>query len=443
MFARGPKAHRRRGLGLVAALGLAACGPGRAPAPAAVAPAPASAAPAATPASDAVRSSDDAEAPTTDELRIAAIERAVNETRDTRHACWALGAADNYHLEGRMVLRLTFGAGAAPKQMDGQTGGQTDGQVGVQVDIIEDEPRDARLTTCMVQLYQAYRWPSVFAPGTAIELPFSFQAPRWQHTVQAAHVAPHTAAGGKLTARVLLHEQNTGNGAAGLTLLTLQDGLDVPLHRHTSAEILYVLEGEGLVYGLDGPGRGTPVHAGQGIYVPAGTAHGFVHRGRAPARLVQLYAPSGPERRFLGGPPVGTTPVPGGDDERRGPAQPGPLVRATPAVFDLAGGEASVAIYFDQAVTGDAAAYLGVLTARPGMQIPSHVHAGETEIILVLAGAGTMTVAGDTVSIEPMTAVQVPPGVAHAFSVTGTEPVVAVQFYTPSGPEQRFKGQTP
>ena len=33
-----------------------------------------------------------------------------------------------------------------------------------------------------------------------------------------------------------------------------------------------------------------------------------------------------------------------------------------------------------------------------------------------------------------------PPGVRHAFKTTSQEPVEAVQFYTPSGPEQRFKG---
>lgn len=458
MSVRAPSRHRtpRRELGLAllaAALGAAACAPsarpgalsgqapGQAPEPAHVqAPDQASRAAGPAAAGDPSAPAAPSAAPSGDELRLAAIERAINQTGETRHACWALGAADNYHLEGTLVLGLTFGAGPTAA-----------------VRVLSDQPGDERLTTCMVQLYEAYRWPAVFEPGMAIELPFSFEAPRWQHTVQAAHVPPSELAGGKLSARVLLHEKNTGNGALSLSLLTMRDGLEIPLHRHAAAEVLYVLEGQGTVYGhghghdqapapgargrnrRQGPGRsqGVEVRAGQAIYVPAGVAHAFVQRGDTPTRLVQLYTPSGPERRFLGEPAVGTTAV---DHREPVPRRaPQPLVRAVPEVYELPGGQSSVAMFFDADATGDRAAYLGVLTAGPGTRIPPHAHAAETEVVLVLSGAGVMTVNNDTLPIAPMTAVQIPPGVTHAFEVTSVEPVVAVQLYTPSGPEQRFK----
>jgi quercetin dioxygenase-like cupin family protein len=113
-------------------------------------------------------------------------------------------------------------------------------------------------------------------------------------------------------------------------------------------------------------------------------------------------------------------------------------VQAAPKVYPIAGGQAEIGIYFDRA-SGHEAASLATLTARPGMRIPAHVHERETEMVLVLAGTGTMTIDGDTYPIAPMTAIQIPPGTEHAVVVDGPEPLRALQVYTPSGPEQRFK----
>ena len=60
-------------------------------------------------------------------------------------------------------------------------------------------------------------------------------------------------------------------------------------------------------------------------------------------------------------------------------------------------------------------------------------------MVLVLEGQGTMTIAGESYPIAPMTAVQIPPGVEHAVVFEGDAPVRALQVYTPSGPEQRFR----
>ena len=72
-----------------------------------------------------------------------------------------------------------------------------------------------------------------------------------------------------------------------------------------------------------------------------------------------------------------------------------------------------------------------------GAKVPEHVHATETELLYVLAGSGTMTIAGTSLPVIATSVIQIPPNTKHAF--VAAEAVRAVQIYTPAGPEQRFK----
>ena len=72
-----------------------------------------------------------------------------------------------------------------------------------------------------------------------------------------------------------------------------------------------------------------------------------------------------------------------------------------------------------------------------GMKVPEHVHANETEMLYILEGAGTMTIAGQDIAVTPTSVIQIPPNTKHAFAASAA--VKAVQVYTPGGPEQRFK----
>ena len=62
-------------------------------------------------------------------------------------------------------------------------------------------------------------------------------------------------------------------------------------------------------------------------------------------------------------------------------------------------------------------------------------------------GITDLTFAGDVVYGEvdgtalllDVLAVHVPVGARHSFRVTSATPLEAVQFYTPAGPEQRFR----
>jgi quercetin dioxygenase-like cupin family protein len=94
-------------------------------------------------------------------------------------------------------------------------------------------------------------------------------------------------------------------------------------------------------------------------------------------------------------------------------------------------------MYLDPSETLDHTLSAEILQLPAGMKVPEHVHAKETELLYVLAGAGTMTVAGTDVPVTATSVIQIPPNTKHAFAATDS--VKAFQVYTPAGPEQRFK----
>lgn len=360
---------------------------------------------------------------TLDDLRLAAFAKVIQDTEGLRHECWARGAADDYRLSGRVVLAVQLGAGGMP----------TD------VDVDSDDTGDAVLTECLVAAYRQHRWPAVFDPGTTVKAPLQFDVPSGQYTVAGEHVSPRTLFEGALVVTPLLHRANTGNPGASMSLLTISGGLDVAPHRHTSAEVLVVLSGQGTVYDERGRKRGVPVRAGDILYIPAGKAHGLVHTGDAPLEALQLYAPGGPEGRFLGQGNAGTTALT--DKElARPPRKVAPLLITNEqkrAPIAIAGGKGWVRLGFDAESAGDGAAYVGAIGMQSGVVVPTHVHEDSTELLYIRAGAGVMTVGSLEYPVSAGMAVQIPPGVEHGF--TASSEIDALQFYSPSGPEQRFK----
>ncbi len=112
------------------------------------------------------------------------------------------------------------------------------------------------------------------------------------------------------------------------------------------------------------------------------------------------------------------------------------LPRAKAREYLIAGGRGAVRFGF---IEKDL--YIGTIELQAGVEVPEHDHPGSTEVLYILEGEGTMTVAGKKYPVVAGIAVQVPPGVKHAFSAADL--VRAVQFYTPAGPEQRFKAPPP
>jgi mannose-6-phosphate isomerase-like protein (cupin superfamily) len=350
---------------------------------------------------------------------IAAIERAVNQQNPAIHDCWAQGAADDFQLEGEVVLNVVIGAGDTAEK----------------VEVVRDSTGDQVLVDCLKALWAEHRWPAgVFGAGDAVRLPpFRFGAPSGQNVVSSAHVAkrPLGAEGpaAASSAQVLLHPGNTGNGAGALSLLEMAPGMKVPRHRHGSAELLFIVSGRGSM-------RGKVVQAGDGVYIAAGTPHEFENDGQEPLVAVQLYAPAGPERRFLGQTDPGTTPV---DPKERGQGAVRVASAARARAHPILDGKGRAQIVFDAASARDDAASLIAVTLEPGADARGHVHDGSSELVVLLEGAGVVIVDGEETPVRAGDAIQVPSGIEHGFRVTGNAPVKVVQFYAPAGPEQRFK----
>jgi mannose-6-phosphate isomerase-like protein (cupin superfamily) len=88
-------------------------------------------------------------------------------------------------------------------------------------------------------------------------------------------------------------------------------------------------------------------------------------------------------------------------------------------------------------VQNDPALYLGRLTATAS--VPEHAHDGSWEILCAIDAAGTFTVAGVDHRLGPRQVVTIPPGTKHAWRPDPGSTLVAVQMYTPPGPEERFR----
>ncbi len=363
--------------------------------------------------------------------QLAAVGVIMEGLQPKLHRCWEQAAADNFRVHGKIVVRLTAGKG---------------GKV-AKVDVVSDDTGDAELSACVVGLAKALDMGAAFAAGDGLELPFVFVASAAQYTVRDSDVTVRAPKGGKLEARIVLDSDSVGATDASLTVLSLKFQTEIPLHRQTSAKIYYVLEGSLRVKGLGkalGDGKGVEAGPGDAVYVPAGTAVavGATCCKNRPTRVLVLYAPGGPERPFKD--PAAakagtTTSVSKAEQKKPDEAAPQPKVVKGADAKELAimAGKGKVKILFDAESAGDGAAYVGWLRAEAGAAVPEHVHDKQAELLYVLEGSGTMTIDGVELPVEVGMGVYIPPGKKHSFKTSAG--LTAVQFYTPSGPEQRFK----
>ena len=81
---------------------------------------------------------------------------------------------------------------------------------------------------------------------------------------------------------------------------------------------------------------------------------------------------------------------------------------------------------------------LTLLSADPDVSIPPHSHEPEWENLLVLRGRGEFEMRGRPYPLAGGEVVHIAAGVRHGYRASGTEPLAALQIYTPAGPEQRF-----
>lgn len=330
--------------------------------------------------------------PDPDELRIAAIERAMNTLAPVANQCWAAAAADDFHLAGDVKMLIAFDA-------DGRTSAKVD----------EDTAHDPVLTDCLSRVLEEYAWPKDVMRGEAIELPFAFTAPHGQNTIDRRLVPG--------AVKVLLDAQNSGNAAASMIEVALDPGATREPARASRDEVLVFLD--------DGTLGATPMHALDAAYVAKGRTYALGASDTG-THVLFVAIPGGVETAARGG----TLP----DEAAAGARLKAPELhpKAKAKRYPRTGGATTILVEGAPHV-----ASVGLIEMDAGAQVPTHAHDQETELLYVLGGSGTMTVDGVDMPIGPSTVVQIPPATPHSF--VAAEAVTAIQIYAPPGPEQRFK----
>ncbi len=125
------------------------------------------------------------------------------------------------------------------------------------------------------------------------------------------------------------------------------------------------------------------------------------------------------------------------------PAAGDPLVAAnrlaslrTTPVLALHGGALRARVLLDADGAGARHGGLAVIDGDPGLRLPAHRHAGAAEILFVERGTGVLRIEDRAIRARPGAALYVPAGALHSYEAEGDDGLVAIQVYTPSGPER-------
>jgi quercetin dioxygenase-like cupin family protein len=344
----------------------------------------------------------DARTPSDDE-RLAAIQKAMNELDEGAQACWALAATERFDIAGELDASIDINATTSRVEIKDTTGSN-------------------KLISCMKQLLERYPWAPPLR-GQSIRLPFKFKAPDGQSVIDRRLVEANGQ--GKLSVSVLLDASNSGNAGASMFEVAIGAGGSTGWRKTDRAEVWYFLNDARVSNPVTMKPPTRNVTAGDMLYVPAGGARA-VSAADTDARAVIVVVPGQHE----GSARAGALPTP-----EVAPSKTAPTV--LPATTAKTYGPAT--IYLEPATVKGAPFSASVLQLAAGAKVPEHVHANETELLYILEGSGTMTIAGQDVAVTPTSVIQIPPNTKHAFAASGSGNVRAVQVYTPAGPEQRFK----
>jgi len=358
----------------------------------------------------------------TQEERLAAIQKAMNDLKGAAQTCWARVAAERFDIEGSLEASIDI------PSVQGRA----------RAEILSDTTHSPKLASCMYVVLETYSWaPPLY--GQMIRLPFKWTAPDGQNVIDRNLVDSVTQ--GKISVAVLLDENNTGNAEASMLEVGIDAGGTTGMRRADRPELWYFQswkpdEFPEMDVVVSGP-KLPAVHVGAGdmLYVPAGAVRqisvtGGADKYHAGLRALVVMTPGGRE----GAARSGALPTP----EATSGGKP-PIVlhrnmakRAGPAL-----------IYLDKTVVADTPMSAEILGLPANMPVAEHVHAHETELLYTTSiyGTekilGTLTVAGVAQEVTDYSVVQIPPNTKHAY--TARFDGYALQIYTPAGPEQRFK----
>jgi quercetin dioxygenase-like cupin family protein len=360
--------------------------------------------------------------------------------------CFEKALADTMEIGGKIELAVDVGQ---------------DGKV-TKASPALDEAGSPLLVACLQTTAATWSFAGI-DPGSTVIVPMDFEAQSAQFTIKAADAPDHgpaaPAAKGKKPAvspstpapfsvKLLVDEKTMRARQASLSLLSVAPASRIAMHKHPVAEILYVLKGHARI--LSQPG--TPperLDEGMAMFIPIGAPHVIENMGRqAPVVLLDYFVPMGPERVYrdpkdpegrAGFEVIHGTGDPGG--AASGVAAPIPWTVVTAAKIEpitIANGKARVRKLLTPDNTHHTTAYLGILEADPGCEIPRHTHTS-AEIMYVVSGGGVLTLAtAETFPFGPDTAIHVPENTPHQASFNTPDKTVIIQLYAPAGPEQRF-----
>ena len=335
-----------------------------------------------------------------DDEKLAAIQKAMNDLAPVMQQCWAaVAASERFDVEGDIAAQIDIG----PQS---------------HVTLVRDTTKNTTLAACVTKVLEGYRWAPPLA-GQSIQLPFAFHAPDGQSVIDR-RLVPEKAQG-KTAVSVLLDDNTTGNPAASMLGVTL--GAPTGMRAADRDQLWYITANDADV-GSD------VAHPGDMIFVPKDGVFSVAPKS-GEVHAVIVLVPGGregtaragalPNRDATGDKPHGAIVLhaktaktycrPG----TSGPDCAGVQILAEPSTIHSTALSASRLIHTKQ--------------------VPEHVHERETELVYVEQGQGTLTVGGTDVAITSTSVVQIPPRIRHAF----VGDVSGFQVYTPAGPEQRFK----
>ncbi len=354
-----------------------------------------------------------------DAEQLAAVEFAMNQLDEGSQLCWAAAAAvDGFEIAGALKFHIDIAAQRAAAT------------------VLADDIKNVRLRDCMVKLLSDYRWaPPLYGEG--VELPFVFRAPVRQSVIDRRMVPSLTlgAAGTAPAVAVLLDAQNTGNHDASLLEVVIPALVGTGDRIATRSELWYFLTSATVTL----PSQIMQVAVGDVVWLPANTVRNI--GGSAEVRAVLLLVSGGVEGSARTGAlatPLAPTllPVKSSTPVRRPTVAsivvPTTFAASSAVVLNLAHGSATII-----AAGRNLPASVTMLDFVAGATIPAHQHTDATEIVYVLSGSALLTVDGVTMAINANSVLQFPKGIGH--SATVTQAMRALVFYTPAGPEQRFK----
>jgi mannose-6-phosphate isomerase-like protein (cupin superfamily) len=201
-----------------------------------------------------------------------------------------------------------------------------------------------------------------------------------------------------------------------------REGADLHVHRRHS-DLFYVLEGE-LTVRLGPEGEALVVPAGTLVRVPPLVVHGFRNASDAELRYLNFHAPGQGFADYMRALRDGRS--------RSYDQEPPPADGGRPKTEAVVGGDELRADRFSLLADVEAIGICEAWSDPGGPAPPPHLHQRHVESLYVLEGELALMAGERELRARAGSWVQVPPGVPHTLSFTGSERVRFLSLHAPN-----------